>query len=348
MPTWMTEWRTCRAVEGSHFPSGLNTRATLLSAVDLVLTETMHHSELGRRPVLFHAGSWLDMWRELSTPDRLVANASSDAANTRAMHWGTIHRINSCPSLVACSPQAAGDHARTRYRFSDSKTARGTKISELYHCPHGATDVQPDAPRSDMLPLQLLDDQLGATLVGNGRALIPTQLRGSHPSTHRNLTTNAKLSLGTVGGGLAWHWHAAAFFASFHGRKRWDLASPMCRIPGGEPPPLSGELEAECATFFLVQQPSELLYVPENWWHLTRALEPSVGVSIQLDPEMHSIAHAKSSLSAVQQFQEIELDTGTPSATALMVSDPAASDLRLGIDQKDNVFRAKGKGKVEL
>eukprot|EP00933_Yihiella_yeosuensis_P003735 TRINITY_DN10695_c0_g3_i1.p1 TRINITY_DN10695_c0_g3~~TRINITY_DN10695_c0_g3_i1.p1 ORF type:complete len:418 (+),score=68.63 TRINITY_DN10695_c0_g3_i1:136-1389(+) len=99
------------------------------------------------------------------------------------------------------------------------------------------------------------------------------------------------LALGTTGHGIPFHWHMDSYSVALYGRKRWAIYAPGKMTPTGF---LASESfvtwlqkrrhdfegkrflapEYEC-----IQEPGDILYVPEGWYHATACIGDSVAVT---------------------------------------------------------------------
>ena len=100
---------------------------------------------------------------------------------------------------------------------------------------------------------------------------------------------STQFSLGPVGSGSPPHYHMAAVNTLVYGRKKWTLLPPADAIYGampvrewhaaGGPEALraEGRQVLEC-----VQQPGDVVYVPDHWGHAVLNVEPSVGFATEV------------------------------------------------------------------
>ena len=105
----------------------------------------------------------------------------------------------------------------------------------------------------------------------------------------------ALLCFGPANSGAAFHKHTAAFNALFYGSKRWFLFPPAVRTlerDGAHDMPMPAWFERVHPTLPLapieyIQQPGEVLFVPEAWSHGVINLEAAVGVAVELGSDVH-------------------------------------------------------------
>eukprot|EP00933_Yihiella_yeosuensis_P057813 TRINITY_DN5789_c1_g1_i2.p1 TRINITY_DN5789_c1_g1~~TRINITY_DN5789_c1_g1_i2.p1 ORF type:complete len:418 (+),score=51.00 TRINITY_DN5789_c1_g1_i2:56-1309(+) len=99
------------------------------------------------------------------------------------------------------------------------------------------------------------------------------------------------LALGSNGQGLPFHWHCDSYSIALHGRKRWAIYAPNQMTPTGY---LSTESFVTWLqkrrrnahgkkfvppTFECIQEPGDVLYVPEGFFHATASIGDSVGIT---------------------------------------------------------------------
>jgi tetratricopeptide (TPR) repeat protein len=101
--------------------------------------------------------------------------------------------------------------------------------------------------------------------------------------------------IGPAYSGVSFHQHTAAWNALFFGYKRWFLLPPfhfygptsiaMHEWAGTHRERFAGDLH-EC-----VQQPGELLFVPQYWYHAVLNVSDCVGVAVELGPHLELLQH---------------------------------------------------------
>jgi hypothetical protein len=90
------------------------------------------------------------------------------------------------------------------------------------------------------------------------------------PRVDKNFT----LCLGQEGFGIGFHRHSAAMFLLAVGRKKWYMAPQEVEDDAPTHPGFySSKSSHKC-----VQQPGELLYVPDQWYHEIFNLEYTAGI----------------------------------------------------------------------
>jgi ribosomal protein L16 Arg81 hydroxylase len=92
-----------------------------------------------------------------------------------------------------------------------------------------------------------------------------------------------------ISAGSPMHYHMAALNTLVYGRKHWTLLPPRDAVYSATPVrrwhALGGpaRLRAEGrAVFECVQQPGDLLYVPDHWGHAVLNLQPAVGFAAEV------------------------------------------------------------------
>ena len=92
------------------------------------------------------------------------------------------------------------------------------------------------------------------------------------------------LSLGYDGSGLAFHFHSESYSLMLHGRKRWGIFAPHKMAKSGFAATedyrtwLAKRSTEERPTWECVQDPGDLLYVPEGFYHATVNLGDAVSI----------------------------------------------------------------------
>ncbi|CAK0849712.1 unnamed protein product [Prorocentrum cordatum] len=160
----------------------------------------------------------------------------------------------------------------------------------------------------------------------------------SNKSFARDDAQVAIVLVGAAGSGVGFHRHAAAIQATLYGRKRWLLYPPDGNPPGG----MKGDwpvydwltvvypnLSADRAPLECIQEPGDVLYIPEGWYHAVLNLADSVALSAQHD------GFSNKSMKATNKFREAN-DTKHRVGYARM----AAKLLPSNIESKIDLFEA--------
>ncbi|XP_077988437.1 uncharacterized protein LOC144442935 [Glandiceps talaboti] len=96
--------------------------------------------------------------------------------------------------------------------------------------------------------------------------------------------------LGASKSGVSFHKHADAWNGVVYGRKRWFLYAPQNTPPGGVWPGFSSldwfqhvypRLEEKDKPLECIQEPGEILYLPESFYHATLNIGDTIAVGIQ-------------------------------------------------------------------
>lgn len=110
----------------------------------------------------------------------------------------------------------------------------------------------------------------------------------------RTATADQKYTLcisGREGFGIGFHKHNAAFFLLLVGRKKWYMAA-------SSPPleePTHPEFYTTKSSHKCIQQPGEILYVPDEWYHEIFNLEYTAGIQALPDVWWERIQHSRRS-----------------------------------------------------
>ena len=115
---------------------------------------------------------------------------------------------------------------------------------------------------------------------------------------------NALFYHGVAGTGTFCHQHSSAYNAMLWGRKRWFLFPPSAHVGAAEPPFVQ-HAPTDMATWLnttlpslptkpaqCVQEPGELLWLPDGFLHCVLNLRESVGVAIEIGPEARPMGYA--------------------------------------------------------
>ena len=95
--------------------------------------------------------------------------------------------------------------------------------------------------------------------------------------------TSRQFFLGEAGSGAPFHFHRAAFNVLAHGRKLWWLIPPKDAVYSTTPmlSYLAQGFEMPPSTIQFVQEPGDIVLVPDFWAHATVNLETSIGVAVE-------------------------------------------------------------------
>ena len=120
-------------------------------------------------------------------------------------------------------------------------------------------------------------------------AWLPPVLREALERNHLHSKAWVQFSLGPAGAGSGMHYHVAALNTLAYGRKHWTLLPPRDAVYSATPVrrwhALGGRarLRAEGrAVYECVQQPGDVLYIPDHVGHAVLNLAPSVGFAVEV------------------------------------------------------------------
>eukprot|EP00929_Paragymnodinium_shiwhaense_P075862 TRINITY_DN38850_c0_g1_i2.p1 TRINITY_DN38850_c0_g1~~TRINITY_DN38850_c0_g1_i2.p1 ORF type:complete len:455 (+),score=57.45 TRINITY_DN38850_c0_g1_i2:60-1367(+) len=97
--------------------------------------------------------------------------------------------------------------------------------------------------------------------------------------TDRDLVMQPQFSVGQSGTGAPWHWHQDAINACLIGERVWYLRPPPVALMSNQPVTL-GIPEAG-SSYFAVQRPGDIIYIPDLWSHAVVNRVLSVAVSVE-------------------------------------------------------------------
>lgn len=99
-----------------------------------------------------------------------------------------------------------------------------------------------------------------------------------------------QLAIGPEGSGAPLHYHKAAVNTLFYGRKKWFLTPPKDSVYSSRPLLEwvgTDKLETKSVVLECVQQPGDVIFVPDFWGHATHNILPSVAVASEfMSPRM--------------------------------------------------------------
>ena len=95
--------------------------------------------------------------------------------------------------------------------------------------------------------------------------------------------------LGGDGSGATIHWHAAAFNVLYIGTKEWRLTPPKYKGWSGMPAKRLAEQLDDSYTLRCTQHEGDIIYVPEDWGHMTMNHGFTIGAAVLLPPGLHKL-----------------------------------------------------------
>lgn len=119
---------------------------------------------------------------------------------------------------------------------------------------------------------------------------IPKLVESLNASAFTPASAKPIFMIGSARSGIGFHRHGTALHYNVHGRKRWFFYKPKSNPPGGVhgswgivdwlqrvyPVTKRKSPPVEC-----IQQPGDVLYIPEGWYHAVVNLADSVAVTLQ-------------------------------------------------------------------
>lgn len=104
-------------------------------------------------------------------------------------------------------------------------------------------------------------------------SLLPFVFRGSDPYVLQ------QLSLGQSGTGAPWHWHQDAFNICLVGERAWYMKPPAEAIMSRQP--VCEGIPSADGSYFTMQGPGDIIYVPEMWSHCVINCKLSFSVAVE-------------------------------------------------------------------
>ena len=95
--------------------------------------------------------------------------------------------------------------------------------------------------------------------------------------------------LGGDGSGATIHWHAAAFNVLYIGTKEWRVTPPKYKGWSGMPAKRLVEQLDDSYTLRCTQHEGDIIYLPEDWGHMTMNHGFTIGAAVLLPPGLHKL-----------------------------------------------------------
>lgn len=224
---------------------------------------------------------------------------TGEQAEQLKANWSVAKIVETHPDVTFT---ASGIPYAEQFGLGDSETAKMKQVTIQEYLDfmkkmqdETTMDVFEDDSALPYIFSSIASEQLLMTTLGQNiaRIEIPIVQFGQKTGSRRLHEFSAQFYLGAIGTGAPLHSHVHAYNILVHGRKKWFIAPPRHGLYSREPirnwvaSSYPSMLKSGASIYECIQEPGDVLYVPELWAHGVVNLAESVGVAMEFSLKTH-------------------------------------------------------------